>query len=86
VEQIVDLYENARKSKPDNEEILSALFMAYVRLGNYKKQQQTAMLLHRLQPQKNPYYFWAIMSIVMQVCLYTGKSLLLKNFYSSFDI
>jgi N-terminal acetyltransferase B complex non-catalytic subunit len=47
--------------------------MAYVRLGNYKKQQQTAMLLHRLQPQKNPYYFWAIMSIVMQVCLYTGE-------------
>ena len=67
VEAIVDMYENAHKIKPDNEEILSALFMAYVRLGNYKKQQQTAMSLHRLQPQKNPYYFWAIMSIVMQV-------------------
>ncbi|KAK3084712.1 hypothetical protein FSP39_017808 [Pinctada imbricata] len=66
LEQIADLYENAHKSKPDNEEILSALFMAYVRLGDYKKQQQTAMSLHRLQPLKNPYYFWAVMSIVMQ--------------------
>ncbi|XP_052072729.1 N-alpha-acetyltransferase 25, NatB auxiliary subunit-like [Mytilus californianus] len=66
LEAIVDMYENAHKLKPDNEEILSALFMAYVRMGNYKKQQQTAMSLHRLQPQKNPYYFWAIMSIVMQ--------------------
>ncbi|XP_021357895.1 N-alpha-acetyltransferase 25, NatB auxiliary subunit-like [Mizuhopecten yessoensis] len=63
---IADLYENAHKNRPDNEDILSSLFMAYVRLGDYKKQQQTAMTLHRLQPQKNPYYFWAVMSIVMQ--------------------
>ena len=61
------MYENAHKEKPDNEEVLSALFMAYVRLSNYKKQQQTAMKLHRLKPNKNPYYFWAVMSIVMQV-------------------
>jgi len=27
---------------------------------------QVAMLLHKLRPQKNPYYFWAVMSIVMQ--------------------
>ncbi|KAJ8312970.1 hypothetical protein KUTeg_010343 [Tegillarca granosa] len=66
LELIADLYENAHKNRPDNEDILSFLFMAYVRLGDYKKQQQTAMLLHKLQPQKNPYYFWAIMSIVMQ--------------------
>ena len=61
------MYEKAYKSKPDSEEILNSLFMAYVRLGNYKKQQQVAMLLHKLRPQKNPYYFWAVMSIVMQV-------------------
>ncbi len=67
VELIADMYDRAHKVKPDNEEILSALFMAYVRLGNYKKQQQTAMALHRLRPDKNPYYFWAVMSIVMQV-------------------
>ena len=64
---IADMYENAHKVAPDNEEILSSLFMSYVRLSDYKKQQQTAMILHRLRPHKNPYYFWAIMSIVMQV-------------------
>jgi N-terminal acetyltransferase B complex non-catalytic subunit len=67
VELIADMYENAHKKRPDNEEILTALFMAYVRLSNHKKQQQTAMTLHKLKPNKNPYYFWAIMSIVMQV-------------------
>ena len=69
VDMIADMYENAHKSRADNEEILTALFMAYVRLGDHKKQQQTAMLLHKLKPQKNPYYFWAVMSIVMQVRL-----------------
>ena len=39
--------------------------MSYVRLGNFKKQQHTAMTLYKLVP-KNPYYFWAVMSIVMQ--------------------
>ncbi|GAB1608194.1 N-alpha-acetyltransferase 25, NatB auxiliary subunit-like [Argonauta hians] len=63
---IANMYENAYKARPDSEEILSALFMSYVRLGYYKKQQQTAMLLHKLKPTKNPYYFWAVMSIVMQ--------------------
>ncbi|XP_076434680.1 N-alpha-acetyltransferase 25, NatB auxiliary subunit-like isoform X2 [Babylonia areolata] len=66
LEAIADLYENAHKARPDNEEILSALFMAHVRLGSYKKQQQTAMALHKLRPSKNPYYFWAVMSNVMQ--------------------
>jgi len=40
VDLIADMYENAHKCKPDSEEILNALFMAYVRLGVYKKQQQ----------------------------------------------
>ncbi|KAK7088103.1 N-alpha-acetyltransferase 25, NatB auxiliary subunit-like [Littorina saxatilis] len=66
LEAIAELYENAHKARLDNEEILSALFMAHVRLSNYKKQQQTAMALHKLRPQKNPYYFWAVMSNIMQ--------------------
>ena len=37
---LADMYENAHKSKPDSEEILNSLFMAYVRLGQCKKQQQ----------------------------------------------
>lgn len=39
--------------------------MSYVRLGDYKKQQQTALTLYKMKP-KNPYYFWAVMSTVMQ--------------------
>ncbi|CAG5115797.1 unnamed protein product [Candidula unifasciata] len=65
-EQIASLYEAAAKHQPNNEDILSCLFMAHVRLGNYQQQQRTAMLLHKIRPNKNPYYFWAVMSIVMQ--------------------
>lgn len=63
--QIADAYERATKKDPQNEELLSHLFMSHVRNGDYKKQQQTAMALYKLK-SKNPYYFWAIMSIVMQ--------------------
>ena len=61
------MYEAAAKQQPGNEDFLSHLFMAHVRLGNYQQQQRTAMMLHKLRPVKNPYYFWAVMSIVMQV-------------------
>ncbi|XP_076055672.1 phagocyte signaling impaired isoform X2 [Oratosquilla oratoria] len=64
-EQICRVYENAVKVDPNNEELLSHLFMAHVRVGEYKKQQQAAMQLYKLKP-KNPYYFWAVTSIVMQ--------------------
>lgn len=66
-DQIASLYEAAARHQPNNEDILSCLFMAHVRLGNYQQQQRTAMMLHKIRPNKNPYYFWAVMSIVMQV-------------------
>ncbi|KZS15079.1 Phagocyte signaling-impaired protein [Daphnia magna] len=59
------IYEAAVKKDPLNEEFLSHLFMGYVRIGDYRKQQQTAMALFKVKP-KNPYYFWAVMSILMQ--------------------
>ncbi|GFQ65135.1 n-alpha-acetyltransferase 25, NatB auxiliary subunit [Trichonephila clavata] len=65
LELIADAYERATRKDPQNEELLSHLFMSHVRNGDYKKQQQTAMALYKLKP-KNPYYFWAVMSIVMQ--------------------
>jgi len=40
VDLLADMYENAHKRQPDNEEILNSLFMAYVRLGMCQKQQQ----------------------------------------------
>ncbi|XP_042235681.1 N-alpha-acetyltransferase 25, NatB auxiliary subunit-like isoform X2 [Homarus americanus] len=64
-DQICKVYEMAVKTEPSNEELLSHLFMAYVRVGDYKNQQHTAMKLYKLKP-KNPYYFWAVMSHVMQ--------------------
>ncbi|KAJ8681185.1 hypothetical protein QAD02_016972 [Eretmocerus hayati] len=64
-DKICEVYEAASKADPNNEELLSHLFMSYVRLGDFKKQQQTALALYKLVP-KNPYYFWAVMSIVMQ--------------------
>lgn len=64
-DKISEVYEAAAKANPHNEELLTHLFMCYVRLGDYKKQQQTALALYKLKP-KNPYYFWAVMSIVMQ--------------------
>lgn len=63
---ICEVYEDALLQDPANEELLSSLFMSYVRVCDYKKQQQTALALHKIKPN-NPYYFWAVMSIVMQV-------------------
>lgn len=40
--------------------------MAYVRTSNFKMQQTVAMKLYKLKSAKNPYYFWAVMSIVLQ--------------------
>ncbi|XP_071448582.1 N-alpha-acetyltransferase 25, NatB auxiliary subunit [Hetaerina americana] len=64
-EKICEIYEGATKKDPANEELLTQLFMAHVRVNDYRKQQQTAMALYKLKP-KNPYYFWAVMSLVMQ--------------------
>ncbi|XP_029676321.1 N-alpha-acetyltransferase 25, NatB auxiliary subunit [Formica exsecta] len=64
-DKISEVYEAAAKADPNNEELLTHLFMSYVRLGDYKKQQQTALNLYKMKP-KNPYYFWAVMSTVMQ--------------------
>lgn len=65
LDMIAEIYEAATRKDPQNEELLTHLFMAYVRLGEYKKQQQVALNLYKLKA-KNPYYFWGVMSIVMQ--------------------
>ena len=68
MEKIQEIYDAAVKKKPKNDELLSHLFMAYVRTEDYEKQQHTALALHKVVPS-NPYYSWAVMSIVMQVLL-----------------
>ncbi|KAJ8975262.1 hypothetical protein NQ317_008828 [Molorchus minor] len=65
LEKICKLYENAVKLDPTNEELHTHLFMSYVRISDFKSQQQSAMTLYKAKP-KNPYYCWAIMSIILQ--------------------
>ncbi|KAA0704270.1 N-alpha-acetyltransferase 25 [Triplophysa tibetana] len=64
-ELVTKLYEAAVKKVPTSEDYHSHLFMAYARVGEYKKMQQAGMALYKIVP-KNPYYFWAVMSLVMQ--------------------
>ncbi|XP_057675523.1 N-alpha-acetyltransferase 25, NatB auxiliary subunit isoform X2 [Corythoichthys intestinalis] len=64
-ELVTKLYEVAVKKVPLSEEYHSHLFMAYARVGEYKKMQQAGMALYKIVP-KNPYYFWSVMSLVMQ--------------------
>ncbi|XP_075983663.1 phagocyte signaling impaired [Anticarsia gemmatalis] len=63
--KVCALYEAAVKAEPTSEELHSHLFMSYVRIGDHRSQQLAAMALYKFAP-KNPYYFWAVMSIVLQ--------------------
>ncbi|XP_061722814.1 phagocyte signaling-impaired protein [Cydia pomonella] len=65
LQKVCSLYEAAVKVDPTSEELHSHLFMSYVRVGDYRAQQRAAMTLYKFAP-KNPYYFWAVMSIVLQ--------------------
>lgn len=40
VEKVCEIYAAAAKAAPHSEEILTHLFMAYVRVGDYQRQQQ----------------------------------------------
>ncbi len=59
------MYEKATAVEPENEELLTHLFMSYVRLDKFKEQQTAAMKLYRVTG-KNPYLFWGVMSLVLQ--------------------
>ncbi|XP_055382876.1 phagocyte signaling-impaired protein [Condylostylus longicornis] len=65
LEKICELYSHAAKQYPGNEEILAQLFISYVRLDDYKSQQYAALQLYKAAA-KNPYYYWAVMSVVLQ--------------------
>lgn len=66
VDKICTLYSNAAKKSPGCEDILSHLFISYVRVNDFAAQQLVAMQLYKLKP-KNPYYFWAVMSVYLKV-------------------
>lgn len=67
VRKIVELYEAAFERKPNDPEIMAHLFMAYVRVFNFKRQKEIALLMYKNLPTKRRLYsFWAIVSLVMQ--------------------
>ena len=76
-ETIPLLYENALKTDSTNEKLHTQLFMAYVRLQNYKKQHFTAVNLFKVH-SKSPYYFWAVMSVYMQSLTAENEELSIK--------
>ncbi|XP_067645429.1 phagocyte signaling-impaired protein isoform X2 [Eurosta solidaginis] len=65
MDKIVHLYNNAVKQSPGNEALLAHLFISYVRMEDFKSQQSVALQLYKAQP-KTAYYFWAVMSVVLQ--------------------
>ncbi|CAF1398306.1 unnamed protein product [Adineta steineri] len=65
-DKVVWLYEAAAKREPTSEEFLCSLFMAYVRMKDYKNQMLTAQKLYKLT-RKIPYYNWAIISVLLQI-------------------
>lgn len=67
VQKIAAVYADAAKHYPKNQEILTHLFMAYVRVGNCQRQQQTAGQLCKAFPLNGPYQCWRVMSVLMQV-------------------
>lgn len=65
MDKIPLLYKTAVEQDPKNEELHTHLFMSYVRVFDFKAQHQSAMALYKLKP-KNPYYCWAVMSLILQ--------------------
>lgn len=64
VDKICKMYETAVKIDPTNEDLLTALFMSYVRINDFSAQQKTAVTLYKQKP-KNPYYCWMVMSNIL---------------------
>ncbi|XP_053680205.1 phagocyte signaling-impaired protein [Anopheles nili] len=65
LEKICTLFSNAVRQVPGSEELLSQLFIAYMRIDDFKSLQSVALQLYKLRP-RNSYYFWAVVSVVLQ--------------------
>uniref|UniRef100_A0A182YG95 Phagocyte signaling-impaired protein n=1 Tax=Anopheles stephensi TaxID=30069 RepID=A0A182YG95_ANOST len=65
LDKICTLFSNAVRQVPGSEELLSQLFIAYMRIDDFKALQTVALQLYKLR-QRNSYYFWAVMSVVLQ--------------------
>lgn len=60
------MYDRASKSR-GSEDLMVHLFMAHVRSGDFKSQQQTAMRLIKHFKLNGRYVYWNVMSFVLMV-------------------
>lgn len=65
VGRICQIYQNAVDRDGGSEELLTQLYMSYVRVNEFAAQQRVAMQLFKMK-QKNPYYCWAVMSCFLR--------------------
>jgi N-terminal acetyltransferase B complex non-catalytic subunit len=61
------IYESASTAMPFNEEYANHWFMALVRTDRFKDQQMLAMKLQKQFKTQPKYYFWAVISIYLQL-------------------
>ncbi|CUA68104.1 Phagocyte signaling-impaired protein [Rhizoctonia solani] len=68
-QDVVNLYDDAYKQFPKNEELGCQAFIAMAKMGSWKTAQETARRLNRTFPGSGPelrYVFWGITSLMMQ--------------------
>ncbi|CAE6412720.1 unnamed protein product [Rhizoctonia solani] len=68
-QDVVNLYDDAYKQYPNNEELGCQAFIAMAKMGSWKTAQETARRLNRTFPGSGPevrYVFWGITSLMMQ--------------------
>ncbi|GAB1517939.1 hypothetical protein RhiTH_000995 [Rhizoctonia solani] len=68
-QDVVNLYDDAYKQHPNNEELGCQAFIAMAKMGSWRTAQQTALRLNRTFPTSVPesrYAFWAISCMMMQ--------------------
>ncbi|CAE6517233.1 unnamed protein product [Rhizoctonia solani] len=68
-QDVVNLYDDAYKKYPNNEELGCQAFIAMVKMGSWKTAQETARRLNRTFPGSGPeirYVFWGITALTMQ--------------------
>ncbi|CAE6339576.1 unnamed protein product [Rhizoctonia solani] len=71
-QDVVNLYDDAYKQHPNNEELGCQAFIAMAKMGSWRTAQQTALRLNRTFPTSVPesrYAFWAISCMMMQAPL-----------------
>eukprot|EP00803_Ostreobium_quekettii_P004295 evm.model.scf_292.2 EVM.evm.TU.scf_292.2 scf_292:7318-20147(-) len=63
---LTEAYEAACQKQPKDYDLLVGLFGCYVREDNFPKQQLVAMQIHKLGAYPVRYFWWAVISLVLQ--------------------